>query len=124
MEPIETVRVGLPQDPRHLRIEAVVRRRSVSRVHFEILRDSGHALSESLKQRRVGRLGGQHTTRQQHDAIAGLHRHDPTPDLDPGLSRESNARNGSGSYRVSQSAVRYLEWGIFAVSRPSTLRAP
>ena len=92
MEPIETVRVGLPQDPRHLRIEAVVRRRSASRVHLEILRDSGHAIPESLKQRRVGRLGRQYATRQQHNAIVGLHGDDPTSGLDPRLSRERTER--------------------------------
>ena len=91
MEPIETVGVGLPQDPRHLRIEAVVRRRSVSRVHLEILRHSGHALPECLKHCRVGRLGRQHTTRQQHDAMAGFHGDDPTSDVDPGLSRAERA---------------------------------
>ncbi len=69
MEPVEAVDTGLPQNAFYLRCEAEARWRSVPRVHLEILDDRIHAVAEHLKQGRVGRLGRQHPTRQQHDAM-------------------------------------------------------
>jgi hypothetical protein len=47
MEPVESVRVSLPQDPRDLGVEAVVLWRLLPRVDLEFLRDRVDALSST-----------------------------------------------------------------------------
>ncbi len=81
METVETVAISLPQNPLHLSVEAVVRRRLIPGVHLEILRNRSHALAQHLKQRRIRRLSRQHRPRQQHSGIPGRHPSTLLPDM-------------------------------------------
>jgi len=73
MEAVETVNIGLTQDPLHLKIETEVRRRLIPRVNLEILQDSIDALPQQLQQCRIRGFRRQYPARQQHDVIASHH---------------------------------------------------
>ena len=79
VKPPETVRVRLTEDALDLDVEAVARWRLVRAVYLELLRDRFDTLPEHLEQGGIGRLGGQHNARQQHDGMSGRHALDLTP---------------------------------------------
>src|SRR5690242_11133574 len=73
MEPVEASRVRFPQDPVGLDVEAEPRRRTISGVDLEVLRDGVDAIAEHPEQAFVRRCRGQNAAGQQDDAIPVAH---------------------------------------------------
>jgi hypothetical protein len=69
VEAVEATAIGFAQNPLHLHVEAVIRRRLVAGVDLQVLCDRIHAGPEHFQECAVGRRRRQNPTRQEHNAM-------------------------------------------------------